>query len=55
MITVEKATREILDAIPVLGLEKVNILEALGRVLGEDVFAPRNIPPRTTPPWTASP
>ena len=46
MITVEKATREILDAIPVLGLEKVNILEALGRVLGEDVFAPRNIPPQ---------
>jgi len=46
MITVEKATREILEAIPVLGLEKVDILEALGRILGEDVYAPRNIPPQ---------
>ncbi len=46
MIAVEQALREILEQVPVLGLEKVDILEALGRVLGEDVRAPRNIPPQ---------
>ncbi|HQB31525.1 MAG TPA: molybdopterin molybdotransferase MoeA [Syntrophales bacterium] len=46
MIAVEQALREILEQVPVLGLEKVDILEALGRVLGEDVRAPRDIPPQ---------
>jgi molybdopterin molybdotransferase len=46
MITVEQALREILERVPVLGFEKVDILEALGRVLGEDVCAPRDIPPQ---------
>jgi molybdopterin molybdotransferase len=30
------------DAIPRLDLERVAILDALGRVIGEDVFAPRS-------------
>lgn len=46
MITVEQATREILEQVPVLGFEKVDILEALGRVLGEDIHATRDIPPQ---------
>ena len=45
MIRVEEALKQILSAIPRLDLEKVGILNALGRVLGEDIFAPRNLPP----------
>ena len=45
MISVEEARNKILDAFSPLGLEKVNILDAVGRVLGEDVFAGRAIPP----------
>jgi len=46
MISVEEARNKILDAISPLGLEKVNILDALGRVIGEDVYAGRAIPPK---------
>ena len=45
MISVEEALSKVLDAVSPLGLEKVSILDALGRVLGEDVFAGRAIPP----------
>ncbi|MFA4916269.1 MAG: gephyrin-like molybdotransferase Glp [Syntrophales bacterium] len=46
MITVEDALNYILGTISPLGLEKVNILDALGRVVGENVYAGRNIPPK---------
>src|SRR5512145_2327809 len=46
MISVEEARNRILDAFSPLGLEKVNILDALGRVIGEDVCAGRSIPPK---------
>ncbi|MBU0652532.1 MAG: molybdopterin molybdotransferase MoeA [Proteobacteria bacterium] len=46
MISVEEALKKILAAISPLGLEKVNILDALGRVIGEDVYAGRAIPPK---------
>jgi len=45
MISVDDALTIILDAIPVLGLERVHILDSLDRVLGEDVYAPYSIPP----------
>lgn len=45
MITVEEALNSILDDVRPLGTEKTNILKALGRVIGEDIFASRNIPP----------
>ena len=45
MITVEKALQSIFFNFHPLGLEKVNILDARARVIGEDVFATRNIPP----------
>ena len=45
MIRVEEALNQILSAIPHLDLEKAGILNALGRVLGEDIYAPRNLPP----------
>jgi len=45
MITVEHALNHILKSVSTLGTEKINILDALGRVLAEDVYAPRNIPP----------
>lgn len=46
MISVNEALHRILNAITPLGLERVGILDSLGRVLGEDVAAPRNIPPK---------
>ena len=39
------AQRVVLDAVTVLGLEKVSILDTLGRVLGEDIVAERENPP----------
>jgi molybdopterin molybdotransferase len=45
MISVEEAQESILSRIPALGRERVNIADALGRVLAEDVFAFRPIPP----------
>ena len=45
MITVEEALKRILDEVAPLGMEQVNILDALGRVIGEDVYAGRAIPP----------
>ena len=39
------AQQIVLDAAQVLGCEKVGLLDALGRVLGEDIIAPRSNPP----------
>ena len=44
MISVEEALQTILTGCRLLGLEKVDILEACGRVIGEDIYAPRDIP-----------
>jgi len=44
MISLEEALQTILAGCHPLGLETVDILEAFGRVIGEDVFAPREIP-----------
>jgi molybdopterin molybdotransferase len=46
MISVEEARNRILDAVSPLALEKVSILDALGRVIGEDIYAGRAIPPK---------
>ncbi len=46
MISLEAALSQILAAIHPLGLEKVNFLDALGRVIGEDIVASRPIPPK---------
>ncbi len=45
MISVEEALDKILSRIEPLGFEKVSILEALGRVIGEDIYASRDLPP----------
>jgi molybdopterin molybdotransferase len=45
MITVEEALNKILSNIHPLGLEKVSILDALGRMIAEDIYANRDIPP----------
>ncbi|MDH5297298.1 MAG: molybdopterin molybdenumtransferase MoeA, partial [Nitrospirota bacterium] len=39
------AQQTVLDSSQPLGCEKVSLLEALGRVLGEDIIAPRSNPP----------
>jgi molybdopterin molybdotransferase len=45
MITVEEALERILSRVRPLGSEKVPILDTLGRVVNEDVYASRDIPP----------
>ena len=45
MILVEEALYHILGKISCLGSERLPILQALGRVLAENIFASRNIPP----------
>jgi molybdopterin molybdotransferase len=45
MISVAEAIHRILEQIPRLGKERLHILQSLGRIMGEDIFAPRNIPP----------
>jgi molybdopterin molybdotransferase len=46
MIRVEEALNHILNSISPLDLEKTDILNALGRVIGEDIYSDRNIPPK---------
>ncbi len=46
MISVKEALDHILDSISPLDFEKTDILSAQGRVIGEDVYALRDIPPR---------
>jgi molybdopterin molybdotransferase len=45
MIPVDEALNKILSNVYPLGFEKVSILDALGRVISEDIQANRNIPP----------
>jgi molybdopterin molybdotransferase len=45
MLTVEEALDQILSHIQPLGFEKVSLLEAMGRVIAEDIYAHRDIPP----------
>ncbi|MEK6598846.1 MAG: gephyrin-like molybdotransferase Glp [Deltaproteobacteria bacterium] len=45
MISVEAALEIILSEIKPLGMERINILSSLGRVLGEDIFASTDNPP----------
>jgi len=45
MISFGEALNNILSHIHALGLEKVNLLESLGRVIAEDIYAHRDIPP----------
>ena len=45
MISVEEALDKVLSHIHPLGTEKVSLTDALGRVLAEDIHAPRDIPP----------
>src|SRR6266496_2670886 len=41
----EDALKIVLDTVPVLGIEKISLLDALGRVLAEDIIAERDNPP----------
>jgi len=45
MISFKEALGRILSHVQPLGSEKVSLLEALGRVMAEDIYANRNIPP----------
>ena len=45
MIRVEEALTKILEAVSPLGLENVNIVDGLGRVIEEDIRCDRAIPP----------
>jgi molybdopterin molybdotransferase len=41
----EDALKTVLEAVPVLGVEKIGLLDAVGRVLAEDIIAERDNPP----------
>ncbi|WAC07480.1 MAG: molybdopterin molybdotransferase MoeA [Thermodesulfobacteriota bacterium] len=45
MISVDEAQRIVLSHTHVMSLEKVDLLTSLGRVIGEEIIAPFNIPP----------
>ena len=45
MISVDEARTIVLSHTHPLGLEKVDLLTSLGRVIGEEIIAPFNIPP----------
>ncbi|MGH7163936.1 MAG: molybdopterin molybdotransferase MoeA [Nitrospiraceae bacterium] len=45
LTSLEDARKTVLDSVQPLGLEKVGLLEALGRVLAEDIIAVRDNPP----------
>lgn len=45
MVSVDEALEKILSFIKPLGAEKVSILDSLGRVIAEDIYANRDIPP----------
>ncbi len=45
MITVDEALDKILSHVYPLGFEKVSLLDSLGRIIGEDVYARRDVPP----------
>ena len=45
MISVIEAQKKVLDFCTVIGTEKVDYRNALGRVLAEDVFAKDPLPP----------
>jgi molybdopterin molybdotransferase len=45
MITFKEASDRILSHVQSLGPEKVSLLEALGRLIAEDVYATRDLPP----------
>lgn len=44
MLQIGEAQQRVLEEIPVLGIERIHIMEALGRVLAQDVQAVRNVP-----------
>jgi len=44
VIEIGEAQKQVLEEIPVLGTERIQILEALGRVLAVDVLARRDVP-----------
>jgi molybdopterin molybdotransferase len=44
MISADRALQIVLENVAPLGIERVPILEALGRVLAEDIHSPRDIP-----------
>lgn len=44
MISIGEAQQKVLEEVPVLGRERIHILEALGRVLAQDVEAIRDVP-----------
>ena len=44
MLEIGEAQQKVLEDVPVLGKERLHILEALGRVLAQDVRAKRDVP-----------
>ncbi len=45
MITVKNALARILESASPIGLERLDIMSARGKIIGEDIYSGRNIPP----------
>ncbi|MEZ4590261.1 MAG: hypothetical protein R3D55_03860 [Chloroflexota bacterium] len=54
-LTVQEALTAVLAGVSVLPAEQVPLLDALGRVLAQDVVAQNNLPPSRTHLWTVTP
>jgi len=46
MITVKNALERVLESVSPLGIERLDILSAQGKILGEDICSQRSIPPK---------
>ena len=46
MITVKSALERVLESVSPLGIERLDILSAQGKILGEDICSQRSIPPK---------
>ena len=55
LISITEARRRVLDAIRPLGTEPVELDDALGRVLAQDVTAAGDVPPFPARRWMAMP
>ena len=44
MIEIGQAQQEVLEEVPIMGTERIHILDSLGRVLAQDIKARRDVP-----------
>lgn len=53
LLSVEDAMKKVLSVFSILENERVHVLDALDRILAEDIYAKGNIPPMQIQLWMA--